>query len=325
VALDRRCGPDCDGDRQSEPVQLARERQFFDPHLNLSNLPNPLPISAVWSALFSPWPPPPAWLPNNEMPFTRTLFFGGPFAVLCLVGCVQFARRRADLVLVVVASAVMLFTSALTVSVASARFHFRDPLTLAAIPLAGLAVDHLLATRRSRAIGGLVLIAQVSVVLMSAWPALKRTWEPEALQAMWFRGATGAREPVDRLLQLMPTAGRLVLSPRVDYEVDERARLPEGLGVNALAYRGISVLNGRFKGRVDRNGLARSGPVLCTHPSAAVVCGVRCRPRRARRPVRARVSGRGGCARRASARPRAQARRSHLVLYENAIRGRTRS
>ena len=224
-------------------AQLAHERPMFDPDLESWILPAPLSWSAAWNAFVSPFGP-----TNLRLPFTRTLFFGGPFAVLCLVGCVRFARRHADLAFVVAACTVLLFTSLLPSSFVSARFHYRDPLILAAIPLAGLSFERLLSARRWRPVAVLVLITQMGVLCASAWPAMARTWTGDARRAEWARAGTGDTEPVDALLQLAQPAGRMVFSPAVDDEIYEGSNLQESLGVNALAYRGLSVVNGWFKG-----------------------------------------------------------------------------
>jgi hypothetical protein len=230
-------------------AQLAHERPLFDANLARMNpLPEPLPPAMAWQALLSPLSPPQSLQPDGRLAFTRTLSLGSPFALLSLIGCVWFVRRRPDLVLVVIASTALLFTPLLTLDFISARFQFRDPLTLAAIPLAGLVLDRLFAIRRARSAAGLVLVAQVVAVVVPAWPVLSRTWGPDARRATWFRGSTGDQPPVDRLLTLMPTAGRLALAPQLDEEVYEHHLVAEGFGTNALAYRGVAVINGWFKG-----------------------------------------------------------------------------
>ena len=224
-------------------AQVAHERPMFALDLESWALPAPLPWSAVWNAFLSPLGP-----ASERLPFTRTLFFGGPFAVLCIIGCVRFGRRHVDLALVVAACTVLLFTSLLPLSFISARFHFRDPLIFAAIPLAGLSLERLFSARRWRPVAVLVVITQLGVLFASAWPAMARTWTGDARRAEWFHAATGATEPVETLLKLARPVGRMVFSPAVDDEIHELSHLQEGLGVNALAYRGLSVVNGWFKG-----------------------------------------------------------------------------
>jgi hypothetical protein len=229
-------------------AQLAHERTVFARDIQLSNVPDPLPAAAVWNALFSPAPPPSGLPVNEQLPFPRTLFFGGPFLVLCLAGCVWFVRARLDLVLAVIFSAVLLFTPFFSLPGVSARFHFRDPLTLAAILLGGLTLNRLLSIRAARAFATGLAVVQVIVLAWSVWPTLSRTWDQDARSARWFRGATGDAPTVDRLLALMPTRGRIVFSPELDRAIYARELLGDGLGVNALAYRGVPVVNGWFKG-----------------------------------------------------------------------------
>ena len=224
-------------------AQLAHERPMFALGLESWILPDPLPWSAAWNAFLSPFGP-----VSDRLPFTRTLFFGGPFAVLCLIGCVRFARRHTDLAFVVATCTVLLFTSLLPLSFVSARFHYRDPLILAAIPLAGLSFERLLAARRWRSVAVLVVIAQMGGLCASAWPAMARTWTGDARRAEWARAATGATDVADALLTLARPAGRMVFSPAVDDEIYEGSHLQGNFGVNALAYRGLSVVNGWFKG-----------------------------------------------------------------------------
>jgi len=228
-------------------AQLVHERRVFDPNLGVDAVRNPLTWSDLRTVFLSPLALTESTPGRVDPAVARTLFFGGPFAALTLVGCVLFARRRPDLVVTIVMAAFMLFTSMVWLPFASARFHFRDPLTLAAIPLAGLAADRLLLSRwRAPAVAFLVL--QVTVVAATAWPFLRGTWGDDARQAMWLRGASGAREHVDRLLALMPDGGRIAYSPSIEHEIYEKGRLQEGLGMNALAFRGMPVLNGWFKG-----------------------------------------------------------------------------
>jgi hypothetical protein len=224
-------------------AQLAHERPLFAPELPSWALPAPLPWTSALNTFAGPFGP-----RNPRLPFARMLFFGGPFAVLCLIGCVRFARRHADLVLVVAVSTVLLFTPLLPVPFVSARFHFRDPLILAAILLAGLAVERLLASGPSRRLAATALSAQLVIMCASAWPAMARTWVGDARRTEWFLSAVGATDPVEALLNVARPAGRLVLSPVVDEEIFEDARIQEGLGINALAYRGFPVVNGWFKG-----------------------------------------------------------------------------
>jgi len=228
-------------------LQLATERTLFNQYLGIEKANDPLPPSAAWDVflrpLRRPGGPPPFAVGSEE---TRTLFFGGPFAVLALAG-LWFGRARLDLALGILITAPLLFARLLPITAAS-RFHFRDPLILCAIPLAGLALDALWQSRRTRPIAGVLLVVQIGVVSAAVDPYLAAMWEPKARQALWFRGATGETALVDRLVAMMPDGGRLAYSPQVDHEISAMTLLSEGLGMNALEFRGVSVVNGSFKG-----------------------------------------------------------------------------
>jgi hypothetical protein len=229
-------------------LQLAMERAVFSENLGIVKTLDPLPPSVAWDVFLRPL----SW---SERPSqaavlaqgTRTLFFGGPFAVLSLVGLLWFWRTHRDLVLGVALTSLLLFTTVVPITFAS-RFHFRDPLTLCAIALAALAADRLLRARRARLLAIGLLAAQVGVMAAGAWPFVSNAWQPDAREAMWFRGNTGETPLVDELIALMPNPGRLAYSPQLDFEISLHERIREGLGVNALAYRGVSVINGSFKG-----------------------------------------------------------------------------
>jgi hypothetical protein len=242
---------------------------------------DPLPLRAVRQAFVTPF------VPVSEAvvtPFSRTLFFGGPFTALCLIGCVLFARRHTELTLTVLASGLLLFTTLTVVPFVSARFQFRDPLIVAAIPLAGLVVDRLFARRGTAVIAAVVLSLQAGVMIWAALPFLKAAWSEEAREAFWFRAATASHETVDRLIALMPARGRMALTPDVDRDVFSRGGLNAGLGINAFAYRGVPVVNGWFKGVSTATvwpdervfyGRARIPTHIVTSDAALDVLGVR--------------------------------------------------
>jgi hypothetical protein len=212
------------------------------------------------------------------------LYFGGPFAVLSLAGGIMFRRRHPDLVVIVAGCTVLLFTPLLPLPFVSARYHLRDPLTLAAIPLAGLALERVLASSRWRPAAVVIIAAQLAVITAVAWPALTRTWSPDARRAEWFAGATGDAEAADRITSLMAAPGRLLLSPAVDEAVYEAQRYGEGLGVNALAYRRVPVVNAWSKGvsmatvSPDERlfyGRIQTPPPLVMSPATMDVLGIR--------------------------------------------------
>lgn len=219
-------------------VQLVVERARFADHFELSNVTDPLPLSAAWDALATP-------LAATAAP--RSLFFGGPFAVLAIAGAVWFARTRVDLVSGAVVSALLLFTMWIPVPLVSQRYQFRDVLTFCAIPLAALAANRLLQIKRAAPLAVAALVLQVVLVAASAWPLVARTLEPEWRRASEFRGATGDAPLADTLIGHMTRPGRLLYSPAVEDAVSQRNLVPDGLGVNSLAYRGVAVVNGLFK------------------------------------------------------------------------------
>jgi hypothetical protein len=218
-------------------VQLASEGRFFEG--DLSNLPDPLALTDASAALKRPF---------GTWEGTRTLFIGAPWTALALAGCVWFARTRTDLVLGATIAGILLFTTAVPVPFVSARYQFRDPLTICAILLGGLAAERLWSRRSGRALVIPILAAQVYVVTMAAWPLVSDAMGVEGRRATALRGATADTPLVERLRSDMPEPGRLLYSPRVDYSVAERQFVDDGIGINALAYRGVPVVNGLFKG-----------------------------------------------------------------------------
>ena len=229
-------------------LQLARERAVFDPDLAIVKLPAPLPASALWDVFLRPLTDP---RQSNDVvgfgPSARSLFFGGPFAVLSLLGAAWCWRRHFALVLGFVMSAVLLFTPALPITFAS-RFHFRDPLTLCAVLLAGAAATRLLEHARYAVVIRLLLAAQLVVVALTATPGLLGMLGPAARSAMWARGGAGEGPAADRVAALVVENGRLAYSPQVEYDVYRGGYVDDGLGLNSLAFRGVPLVTGLFKG-----------------------------------------------------------------------------
>jgi hypothetical protein len=224
-------------------AQLWHEREYFAPGLALANMREPVPWWGLLTLLLAP-----LGSSDDELRLPRLIFFGGPFAVLALAGCLRYWRTHRDLVLTVAIAAVAAFTTLGPASIISARYQFRDPLTLAAIPLAALVLDRLFAARRGVALAVVLIAVQGAALSLAIVPAARRAWVPDARAAEWFRGATASTEPADTLVQLTAEpAGRLVFSPFIDDEVFEGRLHTEGLSVNSLAYRGIPLVNGWFK------------------------------------------------------------------------------
>jgi hypothetical protein len=226
-------------------LQLAHERALFSPDLplGLGDQAEPLAASEIWNVFVSDFSD-----TDDDRLFTRTLFFGGPFAVLALIGSVRLVRHRLDLTIAVVVAAVLLFTAWVPLPFVSARFQLRDPLTVAAILLAGLSLDHLLTLRRARVVVPVIVAAQMVVLTVAASPAIKEAWTADARRAEMFRGASGETGAVDALVRLAPPPARLVFTPAFDEQVYDTRWVEQGFGVNSLAYRGLDIVNGWFKG-----------------------------------------------------------------------------
>ena len=230
-------------------VLLATEQQFFDPGLTRSSGSDPLRPGAAWDVFLRP-------LSQSGMPWdadvmergARTLFFGGPFALLAVIGCLRLGWQRRDLAFAVMLAALPLFIAAFPAMGSSDRYLFRDPLILCAVPLAGMAADRGLRGRVARWPTVALLVAQLVIVPLAALPFLRETWQEGREGAPEFHGAVGEGTAAEALVASMQPPGRLLLSPDVDEDVRERGLLSSGIGVNALAYRGVPVVNGWFKG-----------------------------------------------------------------------------
>ena len=228
---------------------LAAERRQFDPSLASSGGSQSLPPSTAWDVFLRPLSASDApWRDDVVARGARTLFFGGPFAVLCVIACVRRGWHRPELVAGLALSALPMFVAVVPALGASDRYLFRDAVILCAVPLAGLAADRGLARRATKpAVLGLLGV-QVTVMGLAVLPFLPRAWAEGRDGAPTHRGAVADREVADAIAASLSTPGRLLYSPRVDHDVRERALLGAGLGVNALAYRGVAVVNGWFKG-----------------------------------------------------------------------------
>jgi hypothetical protein len=220
-------------------VQITTEVPHFDPALEwLRNL-EPLPFAAAWTALAHPFVLEPAM---------RTLYFGAPYTLLALAGCALFVRARVDLVLGLLLSAVWLFTAWTPVALVSQRYQFRDPVIFCGILLAGLVLTRMMASRTGRPIAVAAVVLQLAAMATGVTPALTRYLDEGRRGALVARGAVADTTLVDTLIERMPSRGRVLYSPRLSSAVARRELVIHGLGVNALAYRGIPLVNGSFKG-----------------------------------------------------------------------------
>jgi hypothetical protein len=168
--------------------------------------------------------------------------------LLALAACVRGGWHRRELVVGLVFASAFLFTTLGPIALVSQRYQFRDPLVLCAIPLAGMAAERGLQHARVRSVIAFLLVLQIAVLAMAAYPFVRRDWDSRRSATPWFRGATAAVPSADGLLSALERPGRVVYTPAVDRLVMNHSYLRAGLGVNALAYRGVPVVNGWFKG-----------------------------------------------------------------------------
>ncbi len=229
---------------------LQTEISLFPGIVQRENYPATPALDALWDVFARPLGPDPAnWFNWTYGRGTRVVFFGGPAAALAVLYLVRL-RTRWDLVFGLVGSLVLLNLPQVGTALRfiSAAFAFRDPVILFAVPAAALALDGI-AARRPR-LAGTIVAAQVVVLAVAAWPFIWRNGIREL----------GANPPVavytaDRPLSswLVSHAagadgGRVYYSPDVDGMLNRGDLVTGGLWRNSMLYRGVSVVNGRFKG-----------------------------------------------------------------------------
>lgn len=220
-------------------VQLVAEKAHFRPGLDQVREMDALPLHALSVAMAHPLVP---------EPLMRSLFFGGPYLLLAVVGCVWFARTRPDLVLGFVISGFLLFTDCVPLPLTSTRWMLRDSVTFLGILIAGLVVARLGSTRRGRVLGGIMLALQVMVMAAAAFPLVARNLDREHREAASYHGAIADRPVFRSLASQMKSPGRLLYAPRLSHDVVERDLVADGFGINSPAYQGVAVVNGSFKG-----------------------------------------------------------------------------
>jgi hypothetical protein len=234
-------------------LHLATEFLRFPPGLARDNYGAGLALADVTDVLLRPFgasftrP-----FPTTRALGTRTLFFGGPFALMAVAAVLSTParRERGDFIAAAAVSLIMLVMPGLDrIQFFTATYLFRDPLILFATPLAAVALDRLLATPRTRAVGVTVAAAQTIVLMLSIWPFLQSTWAtrfwPSAPGAAIARG-TPLTATVAAAVAMAP--GRLFLTSGVSALVAENRLRRDGLVLNSFAYLGVSIVNGRFKG-----------------------------------------------------------------------------
>ena len=225
---------------------LISERGLFASGLGLQTENRPLPLAAAGDVFLRPL----SHFASQIDPAyddDRTLSLGGAFALLAIAACFRGGWNRRELVLGLAIGLTLLFTT-IPIPLASQRYQFRDPVILCAILLAGMAAERGLQESRIRYLTGFLLLLQIVVVALIATPFARYAWDEARSGMPWFRGATAAVAPADTLVSTLAPPGLVAFSPRVEGGVMNRTYLPTGLGVNALAYRGVHVLNGWFKG-----------------------------------------------------------------------------
>lgn len=227
---------------------LVSERGFFTPGLGFQSDPRPLPLAAAWDVFLRPlsqFVPQIGSAVDND---ARTLSLGGPFALLVIAACVRRGWNRSELVWGLALGLAYLFTTLGPITIVSQRYQFRDPLTLCAILLAGMASERGLRQPYVRHLTGCLLLLQLVAVGLIAAPYARYAWDENHSATPWFRAATAATPPAHTLVSALARPGLVAFSPRVEHDVMNRTYLPAGLGVNGLAYKDVHVLDGWFKG-----------------------------------------------------------------------------
>ena len=227
---------------------LVSEHGFFTPGLHFESDPRPLPLAVAGDVLLRPLSQFAPYIRSAVDNDARTLSFGGPFALLVIAACFRRGWSRLELVFGLALGLAYLFTTLGPVTIVSQRYQFRDPVTLCAILLAGMAAERGLQQKRTRHVTGLLLLLQIGAVALIAAPYARYAWAEARSATPWFRAATAAIPAADTLVSALARPGLVAFSPRVEREVMNRTYLSAGIGVNGLAYRRVHVLDGWFKG-----------------------------------------------------------------------------
>jgi len=227
---------------------LISERRLFASDVGLQVDARPLPPAVALDVFLRP-------LANVASQFepaldndARTLSFGGPFALLVVAACFRKGWNRRELVFGLAIGLAFLFTTLVPIPLATQRYQFRDPVILCAILLAGMAAERGLQAKYMRQLTAVLLLLQIVAVGLIAAPYARYAWDEARSPTPWFRAATAAVPSADNLVSTLARPGLVAFSPTVENEVMNRTYLPAGLGVNGLAYRGVHVLDGWFKG-----------------------------------------------------------------------------
>ena len=227
-------------------VYLLQEMSRFVPTALRYRYPEAPALTNIFDLLVRPLSlPNEPWQEFAIRRGTRIVFFGGPFVLLCLYYLSGVWRRtaRLDLTLPLVVSVAILTIEAIPTPLVSARFQYRDPLILFAVLMAGSVLDDLWRSRPRMATS--VAAIQCIIIISAAWPFIGKALQPES--QIWDRRATGQTGLAQDLATLVGQ-DRIILSRDVDQAYTKKELLPDGLSHNSLAYRGVSLVNGKFKG-----------------------------------------------------------------------------
>ena len=222
------------------------------------NYPETLSLRHVWDLFFRPIRLTDGVNVNsclaagNLASGARVPFFGGPFTLLAICYLVVGRRSsdfRADLSFGFLATAISLTVPGLvSAKTLSGIFLFRDPFIICGVLMAGLMLSHLKRVLWPQAYWAIVMF-QLGVVILTAWPFVHRNL---ALAEACPRTGTLIMRPtaVSRVLteHTAKYGGRMYYSAGVDSLVRSGALLKDGLSRNSMAYRGVMVVNGDFKG-----------------------------------------------------------------------------
>jgi hypothetical protein len=171
-------------------VLLATERAMFpDPIRHGSE---PLPLASLWDVFLRPLGQ--SGLPWQEEVFERGArlpFFGGPFALLCIVALTRRGWQRPELAIAVLLALLPLYVALIPAFGVSDRWLYRDVVVLFGIPLAGMAAERGLRRQGTRGATAALLVAQAAVVVLAALPFLSDAWEEGDDGAPTFHGAVG--------------------------------------------------------------------------------------------------------------------------------------
>lgn len=177
----------------------------------------------------------------------QTPFFGGPMfllAVAAIAGVRATGRYHQGLAAAFAGSFVALFwPQVLDRELTSGSYGFRDPLSLFGIALGSLALAAL--ARRSPRLAVAAGAAQMTVLVVSAWPLVHGAWESRGAERRALQ-----QTPLTTALRAWTARlpGRWYVAPRLDAMIRQGTLQDDGLWRDIWIYRGLPIVNGAFKG-----------------------------------------------------------------------------